>query len=806
MNLQSLGQDLKFAVRSLRRSPGFTVVTVLTLALGIGASVAMFGVLNGVLLRGLPVPEEDDLIVLWTDAPAGAYDHLPVFQEELAAFREQTRAFEAVGGIAYQGAAEQVLRDGDTPFTAIGTWVTGDFFPVLGITPVHGRTLLSSDDVLGAEPVMVIGYGFWQRHFGGDPSAVGRVLEWNGKRYTVVGVLPRGLEFPAGAEFWIPVFAAFPDEAQLSRSGYVFYDLVGRLRPGATVQEAREEFEGFLRETDSERVLGRGMSAVLIPLSEFISGEARATLHAAAAAVGLLLLIACINVANLLLIRGSARIQELAIRGALGAGRVRLVRQLLTESSVLALLGGMLGVLIAFVIVRVLAATAPPELPRREMIEIDARVLLVAVAITTAAALLSGMLPAVLSASGSLSTWLRSSGRTASANRGANALRHGLVIVQVSLAILVVVSAGLLVRSLISLQRVDVGFNEDQLMVFETSLPPDLFPERPQQIALREEMLGRVRGIPGVRRATSLAVGPFSGGGWTSTFSAEGQTAEAKATNPLVNLESSGPEYFRTMEIPLFRGRPFGAQDREDAPGVIIVSDALARHAWPDEDPIGKRVETPAEWLTVVGVAGETRYRDLMNQQPTVYRPTAQFGPMPMSIAVRTRMDPSELIPQVRLALQEVHPDWMVVRGGSIHQLLSAPLARPRFSALLLGSFAGMTLLLATVGIYGVMAASVRQRTREIGIRLALGAQVEEVRTLVMRQGMQIALFGSAIGIALALSATRVLRSMMFEISPTDPVTFVVVTAGTLGAAALASYVPARRASRVNPLDAVRAE
>lgn len=806
-------RDVRFAARSLRRSPGFAIVVVVTLAVGIGSATAMFSVLDGVLLRELPVRDPDGVVVGWAEAPSGASAHVPLSQGELSAFREQSRAFEAVAGVAYQGSSEQAFRDGDRPLTLSGTWVTGDFFPLLGVVPVVGRGLLPSDDVPGAAPVMVIGHGLWKRYFGGDPAAVGRVLDWKGKGFTVVGVLPRGFEFPAGAEFWVPVFAAHPEEAQKSASGYVIYDVVGRLRPGTSVQDARNDLASFLREGDPQRPAAfRGMEPVITPLSERVTGDARGTLWMASAAVGLLLLIACVNVANLLLIRGSARMQELAVRAALGAGRRRLIRQLLTESGVLALPGGLLGVLLSFAAVRVIVALAPPELPRREMIGIDARVLAFAVGITAAAALLSGLLPAVLSAAGEVGVWLRGGGRTASVSRSSQALRHALVVGQISLAVLVVVGAALLVRSLVALQSVQMGFNEERLLIFQTSLPPDVAPDRSRQLALRDEMLGRIAAIPGVVSATTLPSRPFSGeGGWSAWHTGEGQTPDAQATNPMLNLESVGPEFFRTLELPVRRGRAFGAQDHEDAPRVAIVSEVVARTTWPGEDPIGKRIklgppEGPGEWHTVVGVVGETRYRELTDPQPSIYFPTSQFGPMPTTVAVRTQSDVAGLVPQLRLALQQSHPRWELVMGGSMRQLMAEPLARPRFSTLLLSAFAVVTLLLAAVGIYGVMAATVRQRTREIGIRLALGAKVEEVRALVLRQGMRLALLGCAIGIVGALLGTRVLRGLLYGVTPTDPVTFGAVAAVILGAAGVACYVPARRASRVDPVVALRTD
>jgi putative ABC transport system permease protein len=808
-------QDVRFALRTLRKSPGFTTVAVLTLAVGIGASTAMFSVLNGTLLRELPLRGQDEVVVVWTQAPGGGADHLPVMYRDLAAFGEQSRTFASVAGVAYQGALEQVVRDGGRPLTLSATWVTGNFFPLLGVVPVQGRTLLPADDVPGADPVMVISHGLWQRRFGGDPAAVGQGFEWNGKRFTVVGVLPRGFEYPQGAEVWVPALAEFPAtlEAQAHPSQVMVFNLVGRLAGGAGAQDAGAEFHAFLREGDAQRPPPlRGLQPVVTPLPELIVGDARPMLWAAAAAVLLLLLIACVNVANLLLIRGSARTPELAIRSALGAGKRRLVRQLLTESGVLALVGGMLGIVLAVAAVRVLVALAPPELPRREMIAIDAGVLLFALGVTAAAALISGLLPALVSAAGDLSTWLRGGQRTGSASRSARSLRHALVIGQISLAIVVVVGAGLLVRSLLLLQSVDLGFNDERLLVVQTMLPSDLLPERPAQVTLQEEMVARVGAIPEVTSAASLPRPPFAQGGWSAMYSGEGQTPELQAANPMVGFEVVGPEYFQTLEIPVLRGRAFAAQDREDAPPVAVISEAVARHTWPGEDPIGRRVklgppEGPGAWHTVVGVAGETRFRELTDPQPSLYLPIRQFGgPVPMSLAIRTRAEPSAVMPQLRQALQEVHPELMLAGGGPMPQLLAAPLARPRFSTLLLGTFAVVTLLLAAVGIYGAVSASVRYRTREIGVRIALGAPVEAVRRLVLRQGLWLAFWGCAVGVVGAAVGTRTLQGMLYGIEATDPLTFAVVVALILGTAALACYVPARRASRVDPMTALRAE
>jgi putative ABC transport system permease protein len=813
---EALGQDVRFALRTLRAGPGFAAAAVLTLALGIGAGTAMFSVLNGVLLRELPVRVQDEVAVLWTRPPADAAGHVPVTYHELEALRQRTRAFRAVAGVAYQGALEQVARDRGRPLTLHATWVTGDFFPLLGVAPVHGRTLLPADDAPGAAPVMVVSHAFWRRHFAADPAAVGRALEWNGKRYTVVGVLPRGFEYPKGAEVWVPVLPDFPATRQAGAgpAEVIVFDLVGRLSPGATLRQAGAEYAAFLREGDAERPAAlRGLHPVLTPLADLVAGDARASLWAAAAAVGLLLLVACVNVANLLLVRGSARTQELAVRTALGAGRGRLVRQLLVESGVLALLGGALGILLALAIVQVLVAVAPPELPRREMIEVDARVLAFAIAATVAVALLSGLLPAVLSASGDLGAWLRGGRRTAGAGRGARTLRHALVVGQVSLALVAVAGAGLLVRSLVALQGVELGFGGERLLVVQAAIPPGVLPDRSAGVRLQEAMVARVRAIPGVAGAASLPRPPFAGqGGWSAMYSGEGQAPEAQAANPQVDFEVVGPGYFETLRIPLLRGRAFGEADREDAPPVAVVSEAVARHTWPDQDAVGRRIKLgppdgPGAWHTVVGVAGETRFRELAAPRPTLYLPVRQFaGPVPMSLAVRTRGDPAAVVPQLRRALAEVHPELMLAGGGPLRELLAEPLARPRFTTLLLGAFAAVTLLLAAVGIYGVIAATVRQRTREMGIRIALGARADEVRALVLRQGMRLAVLGCVLGTVGALAGARALRGLLFGVRPTDPLTFAAVAALILATAALACWLPARRASRVDPVDALRAE
>jgi putative ABC transport system permease protein len=783
---------------------------------GIGASVAMFSVLYGVLLRPLPVQDQQEIIVLWTEAPARGSVPLPVTHADLVAFAEQTRAFESVAGVAYQGALEQVFFDEGVPVSLSGTWVTGDFFRVLGVQPVHGRTLLPTDDASGAPPVVVIGHAFWQRHFGGDPAAVGYGLERDGEMYTVVGVLPPGFEYPRGADIWLPVLRDFPATAEPggAPSETMVFNLIGRLRSDRSQVHAAEDYGRFLRATDAQRPEAmREMQPSVTPLPELLTGDVRGPLLIVASAVGLLLLIACVNVANLLLVRGSGRSRELGIRSALGAGQRRLIGQLLTESGALAIVGGVLGICVAYVALQGILAFAPPELPRRETIALNSSVLLFALLVTAVAALISGLAPALLTAAAGPSKWLRGGGGAVPTSRSDHRLRAGLVVGQISLALVVLVGAGLLVRSLATLQTVDLGFREAGLLVMQTALPTEAVQDRSRHVAMQEEAFERLTAFPGIRSAAAVPARPFSEqGGWTAMYTAEGQPPEVQTTNPWVNFEVVGSDYFQTLGVSLLHGRGFTPQDREGALPVAVVSEAVAQHSWPGEDAIGRLVKLgppdgPGQWHTVVGVVAETRYRDLVDPQPSLYLPIRQFaGPVPMGIAVRTASDPAEFIPQVRATLAEVHPGWLVTGGGPMGLLLAAPLARPRFTTGLLGAFATVTLLLAFVGIYGVLATTVRQRTPELAVRLALGAGEGEVRRLVLGRGLRLAMLGCLIGLLGALAGTRLLRDMLFEIHPTDPTTFIAAAVVVLVASALACYLPARRATRVDPMIALRAE
>lgn len=814
--LEVLWADTRFALRALLRHPTLISVAVPALALGIGAAVTIFSVVNGIVFSETPVRGADDVVVLWTAPPRRPTEHLPLSYAELVDFRNSSNVFEGVAGANFQGSVDVVVMDGTRALPLGASFVTGNYFAMLGITPMLGRRLEPSDDAPGAALVMMISHALWLKHFGGDTSVIGRQVSWNRKRCAIIGVLPAGFEYPRFAEAWLPALSAFPATREPGAQGanVMLFDAIGRLRSGTDLAAGMRDMNTFLRQGDAQRPsTWRGAVAVGTRWNDRIRGDVQGTLVAASLAVVVLLLIACVNVASLLLVRGAQRTRELAIRTALGAGRRRLIRLLVTEAALIAAVGGVLGVLIAFAAVRLVVSMAPPELPHRDLIRVDASSLAVALAMAAIATLASGVLPAMVAARDDLGSWLRGGRAMSVLNRRSRMLRQALVVGQIALAVLVMISAGLITRSLLALQHVDMGFSSAHLSIIETMLPPDAEADRLKRLALQEEMIARVASIPGVVAVSVMPKPPFSGdGGWTAIYSAEDQSVEAAAGSPAVNFEVVGEDYFRAMQIPLVAGRAFDSSDRDDGAPVAIISATLARKTWPGGDALGRRVKLgPAEgrgsWATVVGVAGETRYRDLAVERPTLYLPSRQFrGPEPMTIAVRTAATAGDVRPQIARALSELHPELVMLSSASMSERLAEPLARPRFGALLFGAFAGITMLLSIVGIYGVMAAAVREREREMGIRMALGASAGSLQRLVMRQGIVLATLGSIIGVGGAIAAMRLLASLLYGISPTDPATYVAIVAAVLAAAALACWIPSRRAGRVDPMQVLGAE
>ncbi|HVH08525.1 MAG TPA: ABC transporter permease [Gemmatimonadales bacterium] len=793
--------DFRHALRSLSRTPGFVLTAILTLALGIGLATAVFTVADALLLRRLPIRDQDRVVVLWGEARQGAYNY-PLGLDDAREFARQTRSLERIAFISYYGAYQTPIRDGDQISRLRSAPVSGEFFDVLGTRPLLGRALRPADDVSGAAPV-VVSYAAWQRRFGGDPHVLGRQLLTysDGVGHTIVGVMPRGLDYPRGTDFWAPVVPS-----GVPKDLYV----IGRLAHGRAAADARDELTAFFGRAEAS-AWQRELRGVVHPLPRLILGDTRPALIVFAAAAGLLLLITCINVANLVLVRGLARVREIAVRSALGAGRGQVVRQLLGENALLAALGGAFGVVVAAAAVRLFVAFAPPGIPRLDEIQLNATALGGAVCITGIAMLIFALAPAVITSHVELEWVLRSDTRH-SAGRRSRLTTEAMVAGQVALALLVLSAAGLIVRSLINLERADLSFQSSHLLIGELTLRRGFYDDANAQRAMLERLVPELQALPGVRTVSPVVAAPFSGNvGWDGKPVAEGQTPEQAAANPMLNMEVVTPAYFETLGIPFLRGRGFTDADRQGAPGVVIVSQSAARHYWPGTDPIGKRLrggEKLKQVSTVVGVVPDTRYRDLREARPSVYIPLRQsFFPFaPWTLAIRTTGSPAEAVPAIRRVISETAPGVALVSAAPFKTFLEEPLAQPRLNAVLLGVFAGAAVALAAVGLFGAMATMVGQRTRELGVRMALGATAREVRRMVMRRGLRIAALGSVLGLLGALLANRLLTAMLYEVTPTDLTTLAVVTGFLVGVAALASLIPAHATTRIDAVVALRYE
>jgi predicted permease len=804
-------QDLRLAWRGLCRARGFTASAVLTLAAGIAGTTVMFALVEGVLLRRLPVRAQDRLLVAWVERREAGAPHWPLPVREVEVIGGESKTLERVAGVDHTGAGAVVAVENGSAHYIRSTSVTGDFFRVLDIRPVLGRTLDRADDLTGAENVLVISYGLWQRRYGGSRDVIGRRLMLRDQQFTVVGVMPPDMEYPRGLEAWMTVAAS--TSIMTNPAFRVDVDLIGRLRPGVTIEQAASELRGLIARLDADAPPGdvRGRTPVVRSYTDVVVGDVRTALLVLFGAVGLVLTIASANVANLLLMRGESQRPELAVRAALGAGPGRLIRQLLAESLLLALAAGLIGLAVTSWTLRALVALVPDGLPRASSIRIDAGVVLFTIAVAFGTAALAGLVPALSAAHLDLVTQLQAGGRGATGS----AARHGrrtLVVAQVALAVAVVAAASVLTRSLARLQAVDMGLAADRLVFVELALPRAKSIDRTRHLQFLNDVVAQLEGTPHVAAATPVNVAPFSGvGGWElPLFTAEGQSADRAATNPSLNLESIHPNYFETFGVTLVRGRPFTRADRQDAPNVAIVSEDVAARVWRGEDPIGKRIkfgglEWNDPWRTIVGVARPTRYRELAEKRATLYLPAEQFLVAAQMLVLRTASPLPLVAGLAREGVRAVDPDVQVMRVAPFSELLAEPLARPRFNAFVLGVFGVAALLLAAVGLYAVMAAYVRQRYPEIGIRVALGATASDVRRFVLGEGLRLAGLGVALGAASAVVANRLLRGLLFDVDPLDPVSIVAAMLLLVGVSALASFVPARRAVDLDPIATLRA-
>ena len=812
--METLINDLTFALRVLRRNATFAASVVVTLAVGIGAATAMFGVVNGVLLTRLPIHDQGRVMVLRKEQLVGNETLVPFSVGDLRNFAAQARTLETVAGAQYDGAWPATMRDGDrvlSPNTAV---VSGNFFTTLGMRATFGRTLMESDDVVGGDAI-VISHALWLRAFGGDSTVVGRVIHGAGRgnAFRIVGVMPRGFAFPGKAEVWVPAVTVIPGAA--SNEGQWPYNLVGRMRAGVSAEQVRAELAAFLARKAYVPGEPRDVRASVRSIESLIVGDVKPALLALAGAVALLLGLANVNVANLFLVRGLGRRRELAVRAAIGAGGWRIARLMATEAVVLATLGGLAGLAVAAWLLRLVVSLAPAELPRTDAIRVDLAVAAATGVMVVVSALAFSLWPAIaVSRQRDLHNVLRSGARTGAADVGSRRARSFLVVAQVALAIVVLVGAGLLGRTLSVLQHLDMGFASDELSTVELSLPESITSSRPRLDAFYGAVTERLATMPGMYSATVVLVPPFSGrNGWDAFFTAEGQTARDAAANPALDFQPVLPSYFSTMGIPIRRGRGIAATDREGTALVAVVSRSFAERAWPRQDPIGKRfkfghADAPSPWTSVVGVVDDVRYRELTYPRPVVYVAWAQqTDKPPLSFVVARGAAGHALAARdVDRLVRELEPRVLVTSVATMRQRLTTSLARPRFDAMVLGVFAAVAFVLAAVGVYGVIAALVRQRTPEIGIRLALGAQPGEVRWMVMRSGLGLASAGVVAGLAASLAATRVLGAELYGVHPADPLTMSAASLALLVAAALACGVPARAASRVDPLTALKAE
>ena len=804
--IQDLIQDIRYGVRVLRKNLGFSVVAVITLALGIGANTAVFTVVNGVLLRPMPFPEADRLCLVSLTSRGGPFEWQPgVADVDYPAFREQDQAFEQIASFSNRGTTANLTGAGD-PARIPVAYVTIEFFSTLRTNPEIGRGFATGEGETGNDDVAILSNELWKERFGSDPRILGKTIRLDGVRRTVIGVMPPGFAFP-GASVWMPLAIRFDGHNSYTRP------VVGRLKPGVSPQQAQAELESV-----SEGLpLGPGESRnnrlpQIIPLKDLLVANIRPSLLVFAGAVAFVLLIACANVANLFLARATGRGQELAVRSTLGASRWRLVRQLLAESTLVSLIGGAAGILLAFWSVQALIALAPAgKVPRMEMIRIDGWVLAFTFGLSVLTGVVFGLAPAFQATRRGARESLRPAGHGVIA--GHEGIRSALTISEMALALILLTGAGLMLKSFLRLQAVNPGFSPQNVMTMTVDLPESMYGTAVQMQTFHTRTLAELSRLPGVLAAGMVNWIPLGKGLVMGTFQVEGGT---RPPGFMVDKPCVSPGYFRVMGIPLLRGREFTEGDTATAAGAVIVSESVARTLWPGQDPIGKRIsmedEPKAEdWLTVVGVVDDVKQQGLAKKsEPAIYQPYLQVANHPfflshINFVVRTALPPESVAAGMRAVLRNVDKNQPITIA-SMNSVIAATTAEPRFQTRLLTTFALVALVLTIVGIYGVLAYSVAQRTHEIGVRMALGAQPPDIIHMVFSEGLRLAFVGITIGVAGALALTRFLGSLLFEVKPTDPATFIDVAILLMLVALAACYIPARRAMRVDPMVALRYE
>ena len=807
-------QDIRYGLRMLWKSPGFTLVTVLALALGIGANTAIFSVVNTVLLRPLPFPNGERIVFMgeWSQQIPEMSVSYPNFTD----WRDQNQVFDHIA--AFRN-ANYVLTGVGEPERLDGRQVSADFFPVLGVAPAFGRNFSAEEDKPGANPVALISHGFWQRRLGSDPAILNKPLMLSGESYTVIGVLPQDFEWQSPVDVFVTV--GLHSDRLMDRDSHPGMYVLGLLKPGVTVEQSRTEMKAIAaRLAQQYPQTNSGNSVSLQSLQDQAVQDIRPALLILLAAVGFVLLIACANVANLLLARAASRSKEIAIRTALGAGRMRIIRQLLTESLLLSLLGGLLGLLFAMWGIDALLSVIPDDVPRLLVahIGLDGRVLAFTFGISVLTGLLFGLAPALQGSKSNLNESLKEGGRSGSAGGSHQRVRNVLVVIEVGVSLLLLVGAGLLIQSFMRLQQTDLGFDPKNVLTLRVPLPEGRYKENAQVANFWEELEKRVGALPGVE-SVGITRGLPMNGGIESGITVEGQPAmEKKDITIAVNLFTSA-NYFSTMNIPLLKGRYFNEQDTKDSQPVVLIDELLATRFFPNADPVGKRLkmgtaDNQAPWMQIVGVLKHVKHYS-PNEKPRVeiFTPYKQVNPQyfaaatrNMWLAVKTQRDPTTLTAAIRNEVQQIDKDQPISNVDTMENIVAATVAPQKFATWLLGIFAAVAMVLAAIGIYGVMAYSVTQRTHEIGIRMALGAGQKDVLRMVVGQGMKLALIGVALGLAGSFAATRLMSSLLFGVSATDPLTYGGVAVLLAAVALFACLIPARKATKVDPMIALRYE
>jgi putative ABC transport system permease protein len=815
----TLLQDLKYGLRVLLKSPGFAAVAVMVLALGIGANTAIFSVVNAVLLRPLPYQDPGHLVQVWHVPPAKSFPGMTEFSVSAANFldwREQNRVFEQLAIYSY---STLNLSGKGQPESVTSAVVSPNFFSVLRVQPRFGRAIAPGEDQQGRANVVVLSHAFWREHFGSDPGIVGQNITLNQQAYTVVGVMPPRFEMPPAVQIWTPL--AWTDKEKAVR-GEHHYGVIGRLNPATDLKQAQAEMNTISSRLEEQYPADdTGWGAVVVPLREQLVGSVRPALLVLLGAVAFVLLIACANVANLMLAKTLGRRKEIAIRSALGASRVRIVQQVLSETVLLALAGGILALFIAHWGVRFISSFLSNQLSLSPEIKLDTWVLGFTLAVALLTGVLAGLVPALRLTRTDLNEALKQGlGRT-DADSGGERTRGVLIVSEVALSLILLIGAGLMIRSLWMLRSVDPGLDPNNVLTMTIGIPvpSTRFPTPLQQSNFFNDVLLRVRTLPGVESAGVIDTLPLTGGGSTQPIAIEGRPAQQMADQPEVAVRIVSPGYIRAMHIPLLRGRDLSEVDAAARPEAVVISDSMAKRFWPNENPVGKHLTMtffPDGSREIVGIVGDVKDSglDVIDPVAMLYMPLAQLTPpllggwtsFPMSLVVRTNANPSSLTSAVTEAVHQVDSELPLLQIRTMQDVVGESLSQQRFNMQLLAVFAGLALLLAAIGIYSVLSYSVKRRVREIGIRMALGARVRDVLRLIVIEGMRPTLIGVVIGLAGALALGRVLANLIYGVKPTDPITFGAVSVLLAAVALFASIVPAYRATRVEPLKTLRDE